>query len=104
MDLAHHQQKKTLSCAVGNDSTAQKLQGVGDYILILNSHFSGSVQMEPTGIVKKALIWKCFNKALKREKKGVWNFFRFLLYSSCRVWWIAEKYIKKKKNFQIFFF
>lgn len=30
--------KKPLSCAVGNDSTAQKLQGVGDYILILNSH------------------------------------------------------------------
>lgn len=53
MDLARHQQKKALSCAVGNDSTAQKLQGVGDYILILNSHFSGCVRMEATGIVKK---------------------------------------------------
>lgn len=53
MDLARHQQKKALSCAAWNDSTAQKLQGVGDYILILNSHFSGSVWMELTGIVKK---------------------------------------------------
>lgn len=31
MDLARHQQKVALSCAVGNDSAAQKLQGVRLY-------------------------------------------------------------------------
>lgn len=47
--------KKSCFLYGGNDSAAHELpeEGVGDYILILNSHFSGSVQMEPAGIVKK---------------------------------------------------
>lgn len=58
-------------CApVGNDSTAQKLQRSRRLYSNPPTHtFRGSVRMEPTGIVKKALLWKWFNKGGGEEKR-----------------------------------
>ncbi len=90
--------KKILSCAVGNDSSAQTLQGVGDYILILNSHFSGSVWMEPTGTVKKALIWKWFHKGKKEKKDGIQKFLDFCFFPGVVFDEQQQKMIKKQSK------
>lgn len=61
-------ERKDLFCAAGNDSGAQKLQGVRDYILILSSNFSDSVWMAAKVKKKKIPTFKCFNKAGRRKQ------------------------------------
>lgn len=62
-------EEKRFSCSVANDSRVQKLQAVLDCILILYSHFSAALSMEPVGIVRTPWYGNAFRWKRKKSER-----------------------------------